>query len=144
MPAPVHETLVLPTRLTAIDDARRWASGHAEDAQLDATAIADVELAMTEALANVIVHSYDEQPGDELLLTLDIDDERLSLGIRDGGRPFDPTEYREPNLDEPAEGGYGVHLIEQLMDEVTRTALEDGSTLVLLVRYRSNHEGERP
>jgi anti-sigma regulatory factor (Ser/Thr protein kinase) len=136
MPAPVHETLVLPTRLTAIDDARRWASGHAQDAQL--------ELAMTEALANVIVHSYDEQPGDELLLTLDIDDERLSLGIRDGGRPFDPTEYREPNLDEPAEGGYGVHLIEQLMDEVTRTALEDGSTLVLLVRYRSNHEGERP
>ncbi|MCW2952842.1 MAG: putative anti-sigma regulatory factor, serine/threonine protein kinase [Conexibacter sp.] len=143
MPEPMHDTLVLPTQLTAIDDARRWTSDHAHGAQFDPTAIAEVEVAMTEALSNVIVHSYDEQPGEQLLLSLDIDDDRLALGIRDRGRPFDPAQYRAPDLDEPAEGGYGVHLIEALMDEVTRRPLADGGTLVLLVRYRSNDGRDR-
>jgi hypothetical protein len=34
--------------------------------------------------------------------------------------------------------------MEQLMDEVTRRPLEDGGTLVLLVRYRSTHRPEQP
>ncbi len=136
MPGAVHDTLVVPTRLEAIDDARRWASGHARRAALDETAIADVELAMTEALSNVIVHSYDARDGEQVLLSLDIDDERLALGIRDCGRPFEPERYVPPQLGEPAESGYGIFLIEQLMDEVTRAPLDDGGTLVSLVRYR--------
>jgi serine/threonine-protein kinase RsbW len=136
MPATVHDTLALPARLAAIDDARRWANGHALDAALDEATIADVELAMTEALANVIVHSYEQREGERLLLSLDIDDDKLAFGIRDRGRPFEPARYAPPDLDAPAEHGYGVFLIEQLMDEVTRTPLEDGGTLVLLVRYR--------
>ncbi|HZV74528.1 MAG TPA: ATP-binding protein [Conexibacter sp.] len=133
----MHDTLALPTRLAAIDDARRWASGHARGARLDETTIAEVELAMTEALSNVIVHSYDERDGERLLLSLDIDDEKLAFGIRDRGRPFEPARYEAPDLDAPAEHGYGVFLIEQLMDEVTRRPLDDGGTLVLLVRYRT-------
>jgi serine/threonine-protein kinase RsbW len=144
MREPVHETLMLPTRLAAIDDARRWAGGHARGAQLDPIAIEEIEVAMTEALSNVIAHSYDERPDEQVLLSLDIDDERLALGIRDCGRPFDPARYTAPDLDEPGEGGYGVHLMEQLMDEVTRRPLEDGGTLVLLVRYRSTHRPEQP
>jgi anti-sigma regulatory factor (Ser/Thr protein kinase) len=136
MPASVHDTLVVPTRLAAIDDARRWASAHARRAALDETVIAEVELAMTEALSNVIVHSYDERDDEQVLLSLDIDDERLALGIRDRGRPFEPARYAPPNLDEPAEHGYGIFLIEELMDEVTRRPLQDGGTLVSLVRYR--------
>jgi serine/threonine-protein kinase RsbW len=99
-------------------------------------AIAEVEVAMTEALSNVILHSYEDQPGESVLLRLDIDEQRLALGIFDRGRPVAPEDYHPPDLDEPAEGGYGVHLMEQLMDEVTRLPLDDGGTLVLLVRYR--------
>jgi serine/threonine-protein kinase RsbW len=136
MPASVHDTLVVPTRLAAIDDARRWASAHARRAALDETAIADVELAMTEALSNVFVHSYDAREDEQVLLSLDIDDERIALGIRDRGRPFEPQRYAPPQLDEPAESGYGIFLIEELMDEFTRAPLDDGGTLVSLVRYR--------
>jgi serine/threonine-protein kinase RsbW len=136
MPAPVHDTLVLPTRLAAIDEARRWASGHARGAALDETTIAEVEVAMTEALSNVIVHSYHGRGDEQLSLSLDIDEERLAFGICDRGQPFQPASYEPPNLDVPAERGYGVLLIEQLKDEVVRSPLDDGGTLVLLVRYR--------
>jgi anti-sigma regulatory factor (Ser/Thr protein kinase) len=136
MTAPVHQTFAMPTELSAIDDARRWASGHARLAGLDEVAISEVELAMTEALSNVIGHSYEGRSDEEVLLSLEIDEARLALGIRDGGRPFEAESYRPPDLEQPAEGGYGVFLIEELMDEVSRRPQQDGSTLVELVRYR--------
>lgn len=136
MTAAVHDTFVLSSEPASIDDARRWASAHARSAEVDDKTIADVELAMTEALSNVIRHSYEGRPGEEVLLSLDIDEVKLELGIRDRGRPFEAQRYRPPDLDEPGESGYGVFLIEELMDEVTRTPLEDGGTLVQLVRYR--------
>jgi serine/threonine-protein kinase RsbW len=136
MPEPVHDTFIIRSELASIDDARRWASDHARRAEVDDAAIAEVEVAMTEALSNVIRHSYEERPGEEVMLSLDIDDAKFELGIRDRGRPFEPERYRAPNLDEPAEGGYGVFLIEELMDEVIRGPLDDGGTLVQLVHYR--------
>jgi serine/threonine-protein kinase RsbW len=136
MTATIHDTFEMPTDVAAIDAARRWASGHARSAAVDDVAISEVELAMTEALANVICHSYEGRPDEQLQLSLDIDESRLALGIRDCGLPFDADRYRPPDLDEPAEGGYGVFLIEQLMDEVSRRPLHDGGTLVELIHYR--------
>jgi serine/threonine-protein kinase RsbW len=141
MGAEIHDTLVVPTRLAAIDEARRWASGHARRAAFAEDAIGDLEVAMTEALSNVIVHSYEEREDERVQLSLDIDADRLALGIRDRGRPFDAAAYRPPDLDAPAEHGYGVFLIEQLVDEVVRRPLEDGGTLMQLVRYRTQPEG---
>jgi len=136
MPALVQDTFALPTTLPSIDDARRWVSAHARLAQLDAEAISELEIAMTEALSNVIRHSYYEQPGERILLSLRIDDDKLELGIRDRGRPFDTDAYLPPDLDVPSDSGYGVFLMEELMDEVTRLPLDEGGTLVSLVRYR--------
>jgi serine/threonine-protein kinase RsbW len=65
-----------------------------------------------------------------------IDDDKLELGIRDSGRPFDADAYMPPDLDVPSDSGYGVFLMEELMDEVTRVPLDEGGTLVSLVRYQ--------
>jgi serine/threonine-protein kinase RsbW len=139
MTATIHDTFEMPTDVAAIDAARRWASDHARSAAVEAAAISEVEVAMTEALSNVICHSYEGRPRERLQLSLDIDESRLALGIRDRGQPFDPERYQPPDLDEPATGGYGVFLIEELMDEVSRRPLRDGGTLVELVRYRKEH-----
>lgn len=140
MPAMLRDTFVLPTRLASIDDARQWASGHARSAHVGDEAVAAVELALTEALANVIQHSYEDAVDEEILLALEIDDEKLEIDIHDRGKPFDRDSYRPPDLDNPAAGGYGIYLMEELMDEVIRRPLDDGGTLVLLIRYRR----ERP
>ncbi|HKZ15619.1 MAG TPA: ATP-binding protein [Solirubrobacterales bacterium] len=141
MATTIHDTYEMPTDIVAIDAARRWAEAHARRAAVDDAAIADLQLAMTEALSNVIRHSYEGRPGEQVQLLLDIDESRLALGIRDRGLPFDAERYRPPDLDQPADGGYGVFLIEELMDEVSRRPLDDGGgTLVELVRYRK----ERP
>jgi serine/threonine-protein kinase RsbW len=59
----------------------------------------------------------------------------LELIIEDDGVPFDPTASEPPNLsadiDERAVGSLGIHMVMQLMDEVTYTRDGDHNRLVL-------------
>jgi serine/threonine-protein kinase RsbW len=91
---------------------------------------------MTEALSNTIRHSYGEDANQLIDLSLAIDAERVEFTILDRGRPFEPGEYTPPDFDDPGEGGYGVHIVEELTDELSRHTRADGATLVTLVKYR--------
>jgi serine/threonine-protein kinase RsbW len=132
----VVDRLVLSASLTAIDDARRWSSAHARSAAVDEETIQDLELAMTEALSNTIRHGYCEASEEQIELTLDIDCDRIAFTILDRGEPFDPAAKPEIDLENPGEGGYGLYLMEELTDELSRTPGSDGGTLVTLVKYR--------
>jgi serine/threonine-protein kinase RsbW len=132
----VSDKLTLPAQLERIDDARRWATGRGRQAAVDEETIQDLEVAMTEALSNTIRHGYGPDSQHSIELSLEIDRDRISLSILDRGEPFDPAARREIDFDRGQEGGYGLYLMEQLTDEVSRTPREDGGTLVTLVKYR--------
>ncbi len=63
---------------------RRELSGIAAECGMDAEAIADVRLAVTEAATNAVMHAYAETPG-ELKVTAAIEDGRLAIVIGDDG-----------------------------------------------------------
>jgi len=128
------DTLTIPSRTTAIDDARRWVSGHLEPAGASTAATWAVEMALTEALANVMAHGYGGDESRSIHLSLQLHADRLELEIVDFGEPFDEAAYTAPDLSEARAGGYGVHLIRELMDEVERTATPDGETRLRLVK----------
>ncbi len=133
---PTQDNLVIESDLETIADARRWIAQHAGNAGFDTEAVFAIELAVGEALTNIIRHAYDGQPGHEIHLSLTIDAAKLSLIILDFGRQFDPTKHPPPNLERPSEGGYGMYLIKKAMDEVTyHTSLPRGTQLDL-VKYR--------
>jgi anti-sigma regulatory factor (Ser/Thr protein kinase) len=124
----VTDSLTIQSRFAAIDDARRWVGGHLSG-RCDEDMWA-VELVLTEALSNVIRHGYggDETRAIELALTVDGD--RLELVIDHAGEPFDPSGRPRPDLAVPREGGYGLHLIEELVDELH----QEGTCLRLVKR----------
>lgn len=136
----IKDTLIIESRLDRIAEARHWAAQQVRAANFDEEAIYAVELALSEALANVIEHAYGGDQGQEIHLSLAIDDEKLCLTVRDFGEKFDPTNYTPPDLDTPTEGGYGIYLIQQLMDEVTYDASLPQGTKLTLVRYRTRQE----
>jgi serine/threonine-protein kinase RsbW len=95
----------------------------------------NVELAVNEAVVNVISHAYEDDSSGRMQITFRIGSDRLEVKIRDWGHSFDPAAVREPDLDEPHESGYGVYLIRQLMDQASyepRTA--DGNLVTLVKR----------
>lgn len=81
----------------------------------------DIELALTEALANAVVHGAKEDPSKVVECIVACDEQRgMLIMVRDPGPGFDPGAL--PN---PCEGknifsshGRGIFLINQLMDEV--------------------------
>lgn len=128
----VSDSLTIPSRITAIDEARRWATAHLAGASRDA--VWAIEMVLTEALSNVMRHAYAGDEEQLVELTLEVCDEQVVLEIVDLGEPFDPRRYTPPDLDASPTGGYGVHLIGELMDEVDRAPAGDRGTRLRLVK----------
>lgn len=85
----------------------------------------NVQLAVQEICANIVDHAYDGRGGRiEVALAVDARPWRLVIELRDAGRPFSAETAVLPDLDEVHEGGYGLFLAGELMDEVSYSALE--------------------
>jgi len=131
----VKDRLVVDSRLEAAAQAREWIAERAKQARLSRETVGDLKLALTEVITNVVRHSYDGEPGHQIILSWAVDAETLTLTIRDFGRPFDASNYQSPDLSELQTGGYGVFLIHSLMDEVRYdTSSGVGTTLTLVKR----------
>ncbi len=89
--------------------------------QLDCTkeTLYEVQLAVHEICNNIIQHAYGHEEGTiwgDFQLTPQ--DRRLSVILHDRGQAFDLSTVNEPDLEQAQEGGYGLFLVRQLMDEM--------------------------
>jgi serine/threonine-protein kinase RsbW len=81
----------------------------------------DIELALTEALANAVVHGAKSDPSKTIECDVACDEQRgILIVVRDPGPGFDPNEIANPCHGENiySNHGRGIYLINQLMDEV--------------------------
>ena len=124
---------LLPTS-SSLSDLRRSVAKTLGD--VDEEVVADVLLALDEAVSNAIRHG--SRGGEQVLVTVESDAEWVEMTVRDGG----PTP-RLPRL--PAEpppvlhtGGRGLWLILQLVDEVRLQRIEEGTRLTMRRRLTSN------
>jgi serine/threonine-protein kinase RsbW len=98
--------------------ARRWLAealsrgGHSRDF------IAESVLATGEVLTNVIRHGYGNRPDQPIDVRLDLEPERVLIVVSDVAAPFRPRAGVPPEPQVLAEGGYGLHVVHRLMDEV--------------------------
>ena len=126
--------LTLPPTSSSLPDLRRSVAQTLGD--LNQEVVDDVLLALDEAVSNALRHG--SRGGEQVLVTVESDDEWVEMTVRDGG----PTP-RLPRL--PAEpppvlqtGGRGLWLILQLVDEVRLQRIEDGTRLTMRRRVSSN------
>jgi len=94
-----------------------------------------INLAMEEAVVNVMDYAYpDGKPGDVAIQAV-TDNGFLVFTITDSGIPFDPTKSGEVDTTLSAEerriGGLGIHLVRQLMDVVEYERREGRNILTL-------------
>jgi serine/threonine-protein kinase RsbW len=81
----------------------------------------DIELALSEALANAVVHGCKCDPSKVIECCVACDQERgMLIVVRDPGPGFDPGIIPSPLYGENiySNHGRGIYLINQLMDEV--------------------------
>ena len=81
----------------------------------------DIELALSEALANAVVHGAGLDPSKIVECDVACDEEHgMLIVVRDPGPGFDPEKIADPCCAENiySHHGRGIYLINQLMDEV--------------------------
>ena len=81
-----------------------------------------ISLAVDEALCNVITHGYERKPDGQLWISfwaLEGKPTGLKIVIEDLANQVDPDAIKPRNLDDIRPGGLGVHIIREVMDEVT-------------------------
>lgn len=104
-----------------------WIEAVGEELRLSPTAIFQLNLALEEAVVNVMNYAYPGETGRPVVIEVEKDDagdgeEHVVFTLMDEGIPFDPTQKTMPDITLPAEdrqiGGLGIFLVEQLMEKV--------------------------
>jgi len=83
----------------------------------------EVNLALDELFTNIISYGFQDQSEHAIRVHVSADQDRLTVVLEDDGVAFNPV-ARIPldlpcALDECRVGGLGIHLVKNLMDEVT-------------------------
>ena len=125
------DILAIPRVSLALDRALRAHGFSDED-------ILDTQLAVEEAVTNVIVHGYARGTG-KILITCRTTRALAEVQIEDSAPQFDPLTIPEPDITEDIEdrkiGGLGVFLIRQVMDDIIYR-YEDGKNILVLVKKK--------
>lgn len=110
----------------------------ATDMNLDPALALNLNLALEEAVTNVISYAYPK--GTDGLVEIDaiLRKDALEFVITDSGIPFDPTAAPKADItlsvEERPIGGLGIYLVRQIMDEVHYIRENDQNKLSLIKR----------
>ena len=121
--------------IPAISD-RLWEALQANG--FSAEEILDTQLAVEEAITNVIIHGY-KKPGEPIMVSCRISRNRVEVQVADSAPRFDPLSVPEPELvgsvEDRSIGGLGVYLIRKVMDDVSYR-FENGRNILVLSKRR--------
>ena len=108
--------LRIPARAEYVALARLALSGLADLAALPEELVADLKLALTEAVSNSVRHAYGEGGG-FVSVAYELGHDSLAVEVVDDGEGFDPDKPPVLEGEELTEGGLGIAIIRTIADD---------------------------
>ena len=136
-PSSNERHLILHNDIQQIPQLADFVETIATEKNLDQGTAMSLNLALEEAVTNVIQYAYPE--GSDGLVDIEavIRDKQLDFIISDSGKAFDPTAKAEVDISMGVEerpiGGLGIHLVKHIMDSVTYRR-EDGKNILTMIK----------
>ena len=126
------------TIVNEISEIDRFQSKFAEFASekgIPGTTMQKVQIVFEDLLANIIFYAYDDEAEHEIEISMNSNGEQLKITVVDDGLPFNPLEAEKPDtsldLKDREIGGLGIHLVLNLMEEVTYERREEQNVITL-------------
>ena len=136
---PASMTLTLDNEVAQISRLPEFVEKAVKESKLDASLTDSINLALEEAVTNVILYAYPEGTPGKVNIDVAVTDKALYFTISDKGKPFDPTARQEVDIEADVEdrpiGGLGIHLVRNIMDEVRYERRGDKNVLILIKKY---------
>jgi sigma-B regulation protein RsbU (phosphoserine phosphatase) len=101
----------------------------------DEEAAWQLELAVNEAASNIMRHAYQGRTDQQIQVHANVFGDRIRFRLLHWGSAFEPTQVALPTFDEVREGGFGLYLIDQLVDEVRYAGDAHGRQEVCLTKH---------
>ena len=109
-----------------------------EETGLDMSVTMRLNLAIEEAVVNVIHYAYPPGTVGDVAIEAKAGSHFITFVVRDSGVPFDPTARGEVDttlcVEERPIGGLGIHLVRQIMDEICYERLDGQNVLTISKR----------
>ena len=134
----LKRSLILPNDIETIPQLNEFIDAVAEEVALDMSLAMSLNLAIEEAVVNVMEYAYPDGEKGNVEIEVTVDEGWLTFIISDSGIAFDPTTKEDADTTLSAEerpiGGLGIFLVKKLMDtiEYQRT---DGKNVLTLRKY---------
>jgi anti-sigma regulatory factor (Ser/Thr protein kinase) len=112
----------------------KTAEAVAEVMELDEDKAAEISMALIEACLNSFEHSHSEDR--KVHITFRVKDGELTIILRDHGIGFDPKQVEVPDIREKLKPGirkrgWGLKLMEGMMDSIEIESGPDGTTITM-------------
>lgn len=137
----MQRTIELNNDIAEIPQLSAFIDSFAEEAGLDFSLTMSLNLAMEEAVVNVMEYAYPEGTAGKVNISASIEGDDVEFVISDSGTAFDPTAKDEVNIDLGVEdrqiGGLGIHLVRNIMDDV-KYERKDGKNILTLYKNKNN------
>ena len=115
--------LILHNNIQQIPQLAGFVEEIAEEKHLDTSMAMGLNLALEEAVTNVILYAYPEGSDGQVDIEAIIREDSLEFIISDSGKPFDPLSVPKADttlgVDERPIGGLGIYLVRSIMDTVS-------------------------
>jgi serine/threonine-protein kinase RsbW len=110
--------LRIPAKPEYIALGRLALTGLAQSRAMSSDTVADLKLALTEAVSNSVRHAYGAQGEGQVDIRYEVHADAVVIEVVDDGAGFDPDEAPSFDGDELSEGGLGIAIIRTIADEV--------------------------
>ena len=126
----------IKNKLPEIEKANEQFNEFAQQSNIPKKLESRVFLVFDEILTNIISYAYADQNDHRIELKLQLTDKHLKITISDDGMPFNPFTVDTPDtslsLEEREIGGLGIHLVKNVMDEVSYQRRIEKNVVVLI------------
>jgi serine/threonine-protein kinase RsbW len=124
MPALAKKEMLIPGETSYLNVVRQEVCNFLGQSPLSKNDINLVQLAIDEAVANIMEHSQDECRYQVTIeMTMELDGEKFVVVLRDSGKEFNPMTIKSADIQEHVrkgkKRGLGMLLMRQIMDEIT-------------------------
>lgn len=134
-----QRSITLPNNVQEVPRLAEFIDEVCECLEFDMTLTMQLNLAIEEAVVNVMDYAYPVGTVGDVNIDVLADDEQVKFIISDSGTPFDPTAKDDVDttlsVEERRIGGLGIHLVRQLMDTI-EYARTDGKNILTLCKKR--------
>lgn len=129
------KSLVMRNNIADIALMAEFIEGLCEENQLPMDACFNLNLALEEAVSNVMKYAYPENEEHEIILEVNKNDSGFIFELYDTGMAFDPTKKEDADITLSAEerpiGGLGIFLIKKIMESVEYKRIGDKNILIM-------------